>query len=52
MTEEERYFFDLRGYVLIEIALSQDELKGLNALFDEQQASLPDPRRAGPGTWS
>ena len=44
MTEEERYFFDVRGYILIENALNQGELAALNTLFDEQQAASPDPR--------
>ncbi len=44
MTEEERYFFDVRGYHVVENALNQDELAALNALFDAQQAALPDPR--------
>lgn len=44
MTEEERYLFDVRGYLLLESALSKEELGALNALFDEQQARLPDPR--------
>ncbi len=39
MTEEERYFFDVRGYHLVENALSPDELKALNAIFD----ALLDP---------
>jgi hypothetical protein len=43
MTEEERYFFDVRGYHLVENALNQDELKALNEIFDAQQARLPDP---------
>ncbi|MCC7262765.1 MAG: phytanoyl-CoA dioxygenase family protein [Candidatus Latescibacteria bacterium] len=44
MTEEERYFFDVRGYHLVEDALSPEELKTLNALFDAQQAQLANPR--------
>jgi ectoine hydroxylase-related dioxygenase (phytanoyl-CoA dioxygenase family) len=43
MTEEERYFFDVRGYILIEDALNQGELAALNEIFDTQQARLPDP---------
>jgi hypothetical protein len=42
MTEEERYLFDVRGYLLIEGALAEAELAALNALFDEQQARSPD----------
>ena len=44
MTEEERYLFDVRGYMVLESALSKDDLAMLNATFDEQQARLEDPR--------
>ncbi|MBI1930013.1 phytanoyl-CoA dioxygenase family protein [Candidatus Poribacteria bacterium] len=44
MTDEEKYLFDIRGYMVIERALSTDELAALNAIFDEQQARLENPR--------
>ncbi|MBI4551301.1 MAG: phytanoyl-CoA dioxygenase family protein [Candidatus Latescibacteria bacterium] len=43
MTEMERYLLDIHGYLVIQSALNQEELAALNALFDEQQAKLPDP---------
>lgn len=43
MTDEERYLFDIRGYLVIKHALNQEELATLNAIFDEQQAKRPDP---------
>ncbi|MBI1923550.1 mitomycin antibiotics/polyketide fumonisin biosynthesis protein, partial [Candidatus Poribacteria bacterium] len=32
MTDEEKYLFDIRGYMVIERALSTDELAALNAI--------------------
>ena len=34
MTEEERYLFDLQGYLLVEDALAPDEVRELNAALD------------------
>ena len=41
MNEEERYLFDLRGYLVIEEVLSAAELAELNRLMDSQE--LPPP---------
>ncbi|MCH8290179.1 phytanoyl-CoA dioxygenase family protein [Candidatus Poribacteria bacterium] len=41
MNEEERYLFDLWGYVTVENVLSEDELTALNALIDQQ--NYPEP---------
>jgi len=38
MTEHEKYLFDLQGYIMVADALSRDQLKDLNAAFDEQVA--------------
>lgn len=35
MTPEERYLFDLQGFLVVEGALSQDEVAELNTLLDE-----------------
>jgi len=43
MNEEERYLFDLWGYVTVENVLSEDELTELNALID--QRNYPEPTR-------
>ena len=37
MTDEERYLFDCRGYIVVEGALSSAELDTLNEVFDEIQ---------------
>ena len=41
MNEEERYLFDLRGYLVIEDVLSAAEVAALNRLMDSQE--LPPP---------
>ena len=35
MTEEERYLFDVRGYIVVENALSDAELARLNKVFEQ-----------------
>ncbi|MYC96590.1 MAG: phytanoyl-CoA dioxygenase family protein [Caldilineaceae bacterium SB0661_bin_32] len=42
MNEEERYLFDLRGYLVIEEVLSPGEVENLNRLIDGQ--GLPEPQ--------
>ena len=44
VTERERYFFDLRGYILLRGALSPDEVRDINGAID---ALLP----IQPGEW-
>ncbi len=44
VTERDIFFFDLRGYLLLEGALSQNEIAQLNAALD----ALP---RLEPGQW-
>ena len=39
--ETQQYLFDLQGYLVVENALSADEVATLNALFDQQH--LPSP---------
>ncbi len=41
MNDEERYLFDLRGYLLLPGVLSKLEIEELNTLIDEQE--LPEP---------
>lgn len=41
MNEEERFLFDLRGYLVVEDVLSPGEVAQLNRLMDEQE--LPPP---------
>ena len=38
MTDQDRYLFDLRGYVTIPDALSAEQLTTLNSLLDEHVA--------------
>ena len=45
MNEEERYLFDLQGYLLIENALSAETVAAMNAYIDAQAAQ--DPRWEG-----
>ena len=42
MNEEERYLFDVRGYLVIEDVLSTEEVGALNRLIDSQ--GLPGPQ--------
>jgi hypothetical protein len=44
MNEEERYLFDLWGYLLIESVLSKEELAELNALIARRNYPEPDER--------
>ncbi len=41
MNEEERYLFDLRGYLVVEGALSTVELSELNRLMDSRELTPP-----------
>ena len=41
MNEEERYLFDVRGYLVIEDVLSPEEVAELNRVMDSQD--LPPP---------
>ncbi len=43
MTPEERYLFDLQGYLVVPNALSADQLRVLNAIMDERIAAEVDP---------
>lgn len=45
MTEEERYFFDVNGYLVVENALDTDTLAAMNAYLDTQ----PDKDPTGKG---
>src|SRR3989442_90891 len=36
MTDEDRYLFDLRGYLIVRQALHASELRSINALIDER----------------
>ena len=56
LTEIQRYFFDLYGYVVIEDVLDAAEVAHLNQVFDEHRDELPVPnstdiasQRLGPG---
>jgi len=48
MNEVERYLFDLQGYLVIQDALSKEEVAELNRLFDAQK--LPEPGLEGSQT--
>jgi len=44
VTDEERFLFDLNGYLVIPNALSAEQLAALNGRLDEQIAARVDPR--------
>ncbi len=41
MTEEEKYAFDVSGYMVVEQAIEPDALSSMNAFIDEQEAKDP-----------
>lgn len=43
MTEQERFLFDLQGYITVPNALDAGQLKDLNALFDARLAETTKP---------
>ena len=47
MTDQERYLFDLQGYLVIPNALSGDQVAALNALLDDRREGrlIASPRR-------
>ena len=51
MTEEERYLFDVRGYMVLNQVLNEKELATLNATFDEIRCSLKTLMLAGHVIW-
>ena len=55
MNEHERYLFDLRGFLVVEDALSPEQVAGLNRLADETLAAEVDPglrtKRFSPLPW-
>ena len=38
MTEEEKYLFDLQGFLVVENALNQAQLRELNDILDQRSA--------------
>ncbi|MBT5712776.1 mitomycin antibiotics/polyketide fumonisin biosynthesis protein, partial [Candidatus Poribacteria bacterium] len=45
MTDEDRFLFDLQGYIVVPDALSAEELLALNEILDEQiKAKASDER--------
>ena len=55
MNEQERYFFDLRGYLAVENALSPEQVTALNGLVDQMLAAEMGPdirtKRFNPLGW-
>ncbi|HVK04533.1 MAG TPA: phytanoyl-CoA dioxygenase family protein [Armatimonadaceae bacterium] len=43
MTDAEKYLFDLHGYLVVEDALSPEQVAALNATVDAKMAELPEP---------
>lgn len=43
MNDQERYLFDLQGYLLVENALNSEEVKELNALLEERMGREMEP---------
>jgi hypothetical protein len=56
MTDEQRFLFDLQGYIVVPDALSADELSELNAILDHHIAERAPEERThrfgGLLTWS
>jgi hypothetical protein len=44
MNENERYFFDLNGYLTVPSAISAEQIRTLNGMIDEHIATSPDPQ--------
>lgn len=56
MTDQERYLFDLHGYLLLEGVLGAEQIAALEAIFDEQlnkagKADAPNARLGGLLGW-
>ena len=56
MNDQERYLFDLQGFLLVQDALTPDQTTALNAALDEQVAQRAQPeaqtyRFGGPVSW-
>lgn len=47
VSEEEKYFFDLRGYLIMRNVLSQDEIDACNAAIDANADKIIAPRGQG-----
>ena len=48
MTDEERYFFDLKGYLVLRNVLSAEHVAALNAMIDRVETRPKDlPRCCG-----
>ena len=52
MIEEERYLFDIRGYMILNQVLNEQELATLNAAFDEKQAQSENPSAGRARYWN
>ncbi|MFB3040211.1 MAG: hypothetical protein ACE1ZS_00215, partial [Candidatus Poribacteria bacterium] len=55
MTSEEKFMFDLEGYIVLKNVLTEDEVAEMNAIADQKIAQLdPDARirsMGKPSTW-
>ena len=51
MTDEERYLFDLQGYLVVENAIEPDALAEMNAWIDAQEDMSRDGRAGNLLTW-
>ncbi len=51
MTPEEKFLFDLNGYLVIKNVLSPEELAALNAIADEKTADNPSLRAGRVSRW-
>lgn len=47
MTPEERFLFDLQGYLIVKNVLNADELAALNCIADDRRPALSDDQRFG-----
>lgn len=45
MTDEEKYLFDLQGYVTVPNALTATQIAGLNAILEEKMAAEVEPEK-------
>ena len=52
MTPEEKFIFDLDGYIVIKDVLTRDEVDEINAVTDEKQRQKDSGEEVGkPSTW-
>jgi hypothetical protein len=51
MTDEERYYFDLQGFLVVKGAIEPDAIEAMNAIIDARQAAETEKRWSSLLTW-